>query len=240
MSLTYYARARAEVKRLTCSTAWSRACGVKGFDSTGARVRFEDAPRVLVGGVAGHEQEALGQLPSAAPPRRGRSRRRRPRACARRRGPGRSRVRCSRSSAARPPEATSTCQPWSSSTAVDQLHDGRLVVHHQRPPAPPQRPRALRPAAAAATDPRGSPDIAAGSSRVKTVRPGSLSTARRPPCCSTMPYDTLRPRPVPSPTFLVVKNGSKTRGSTAGGMPGPLSATCVRPTSCRPSAGRSW
>ena len=34
---------------------------------------------------------------------------------------------------------------------------------------------------------------------------------------------TLRPRPVPSPVGLVVKNGSKTLLMTSGGMPGPLS-----------------
>ena len=33
------------------------------------------------------------------------------------------------------------------------------------------------------------------------------------------------PRPVPRPTSLVVKNGSKARARTSAGMPGPLSAT---------------
>ena len=35
----------------------------------------------------------------------------------------------------------------------------------------------------------------------------------------------LRPRPVPLPTSLVVKKGSKTRSRTSGGIPQPLSAT---------------
>ena len=69
--------------------------------------------------------------------------------------------------------------------------------------------------------------MAAGSSMVNTVWPGRLSTLRRPPCCWMIPYDTLKPRPVPSPTFFVVKNGSKIRGTTSRGMPGPLSATVI-------------
>ncbi len=41
--------------------------------------------------------------------------------------------------------------------------------------------------------------------------PGSLSTSIHPWCCLTMPYTVARPRPVPFPTSLVVKNGSKMR-----------------------------
>ena len=37
----------------------------------------------------------------------------------------------------------------------------------------------------------------------------------------------LRPRPVPSPTDLVVKNGSKIWGKTSTGMPQPLSITSI-------------
>ena len=39
--------------------------------------------------------------------------------------------------------------------------------------------------------------------------PGSLSTQMYPPVCFTMPYTVESPRPVPLPTSLVVKNGSK-------------------------------
>ena len=35
----------------------------------------------------------------------------------------------------------------------------------------------------------------------------------------------LRPRPVPLPTSLVVKNGSKARRRMSGGMPEPVSLT---------------
>ena len=37
---------------------------------------------------------------------------------------------------------------------------------------------------------------------------------------TTIRYEMSRPRPVPSPTGLVVKNGSKMRGRISGGMPG--------------------
>ena len=43
-----------------------------------------------------------------------------------------------------------------------------------------------------------------------------------------MPSETARPSPVPSPSGLVVKNGSKTRGTTSAGIPGPLSSTVNR------------
>src|SRR5690606_25804196 len=42
-----------------------------------------------------------------------------------------------------------------------------------------------------------------------------------------MKYDTDRPRPVPWPISLVVKNGSKVRLRTASGMPTPLSSTWI-------------
>ncbi len=41
----------------------------------------------------------------------------------------------------------------------------------------------------------------------------------------TMPWTTDRPRPVPSPGPLVVKNGSKIRSRTAGSIPAPVSVT---------------
>ena len=43
-----------------------------------------------------------------------------------------------------------------------------------------------------------------------------------PPCCSTIWRVIGRPRPAPK--LRVVNSGSKTRGSTSAGMPGPLSA----------------
>ena len=54
--------------------------------------------------------------------------------------------------------------------------------------------------------------------------PGSESSVSEPSWRSTtMRRAVARPRPVPCPTSLVVKNGSKTRSRTSGGIPGPSS-----------------
>ena len=45
--------------------------------------------------------------------------------------------------------------------------------------------------------------------------PGSLVTKTWPPLWATMPYTVERPRPVPCPGPLVVKNGSKIRSCTS-------------------------
>ena len=47
----------------------------------------------------------------------------------------------------------------------------------------------------------------------------------KPPACFTMPYTVARPRPVPLPVSLVVKNGSKIRALVASSMPQPVSVT---------------
>ena len=47
----------------------------------------------------------------------------------------------------------------------------------------------------------------------------------RPPCSCTMAYATVSPSPVPLPTSLVVKNGSKILLLISGGNPGPSSLT---------------
>src|SRR5205807_5933578 len=57
--------------------------------------------------------------------------------------------------------------------------------------------------------------------------PGGLTTEIVPPCSLTIPYVMDRPRPVPFPTSLVVKNGSKILCSRPGGMPGPESANAT-------------
>ena len=49
----------------------------------------------------------------------------------------------------------------------------------------------------------------------------------KPPDCLTMPNTVERPRPVPLPTSLVVKNGSKILSITSGGMPVPVSDTSI-------------
>ena len=54
--------------------------------------------------------------------------------------------------------------------------------------------------------------------------PGSVSTSIVPACCFTMmSWLSERPRPVPSPAGLVVKNGLNIFSFTSGGMPVPLS-----------------
>ena len=55
--------------------------------------------------------------------------------------------------------------------------------------------------------------------------PTTLSTAICPPDCVTMPYAVDKPRPVPLPATLVVKNGSKMRARVAASMPEPVSLT---------------
>ena len=57
-----------------------------------------------------------------------------------------------------------------------------------------------------------------------------LVTRIFPRCFSMMPYTMLSPMPIPSPTFFVVKKGSKIFGSSLSGMPQPLSriATVTR------------
>ena len=69
---------------------------------------------------------------------------------------------------------------------------------------------------------RGAP----GSSTVNVApAPGLDSRVMRPPCSVTMPWQIESPSPVPSPSDLVVKNGSKTRAAISSEMPGPSSAT---------------
>src|SRR3569832_2727203 len=46
----------------------------------------------------------------------------------------------------------------------------------------------------------------------------TLLPSIRPPCFFTIPYDSERPSPVPCPTGLVVKNGSKIRFICSGGV----------------------
>ncbi|GJD92806.1 hypothetical protein BHAOGJBA_6366 [Methylobacterium hispanicum] len=60
---------------------------------------------------------------------------------------------------------------------------------------------------------------------MNVVRPGALATATSPPDCLANPITWLRPRPVPLPTSLVVKNGSKIRARSASAIPEPVSLT---------------
>ncbi len=77
-------------------------------------------------------------------------------------------------------------------------------------------------------------------------RPGSLSTQMVPPLCVTIPKTVARPSPVPWPSGLVVKNGSKIRSRVAASIPIPVSLTASRtcgpgrtPTCSRANASSS-
>jgi hypothetical protein len=61
-------------------------------------------------------------------------------------------------------------------------------------------------------------------------RPTSLATVIVPPKPVTMRWQIDSPRPVPTPTGLVVKNGVNSRARTSGGMPVPVSA--ISTTTC--------
>ena len=67
-------------------------------------------------------------------------------------------------------------------------------------------------------------------SRICTVvpRPTWLSIVATPPDCSAKPCTIARPRPLPLPDSLVVKNGSNTRFSTSASMPTPRVADTDR------------
>jgi hypothetical protein len=58
-------------------------------------------------------------------------------------------------------------------------------------------------------------------------RPSSVESIIRPPCSLTMPWLMDSPRPVPSPSALVVKKGSNTCVASASDMPGPSSITSI-------------
>src|SRR5712691_2540739 len=82
-------------------------------------------------------------------------------------------------------------------------------------------PRYRRHLASSSSPSRG--DI--GSRTKKRVLPGSEVTRRSPWCrFTTMRHEISSPSPVPWPTGLVVKNGSKIRSWISAGIPGPVSA----------------
>ena len=72
---------------------------------------------------------------------------------------------------------------------------------------------------------RGADTAASGRKTRNSAPPAAgLSTSIQPSWSLTMPWLTARPSPVPCPSSLVVKNGSKILSRSAAGMPGPLSA----------------
>ena len=72
--------------------------------------------------------------------------------------------------------------------------------------------------------------------RMVVPSPTLLSTAMAPPMLVTISWQTARPRPVPRPMGLVVKNGSKMRVRFSGGIPAPVSCTSMTIT---PSLARA-
>ena len=72
------------------------------------------------------------------------------------------------------------------------------------------------------------------SMRTSVPWPGRDSMRTLPPDWCAKPYTIDRPRPVPCPIGLVVKNGSNARATTSGAMPAPLSRTLT----CTYSPGR--
>src|SRR5512147_521447 len=61
---------------------------------------------------------------------------------------------------------------------------------------------------------------------------GTLSKRTEPLCAWRILHAIASPRPVPTPSALVVKNGSKMWGRTSGSIPQPLSATRTSTESC--------
>ena len=70
----------------------------------------------------------------------------------------------------------------------------------------------------------------------RRVRAVLRVTAKRPPCSAAIFCTTASPRPVPTPTAFVVKNGISTFSRRLSGTPGPSSSTT---TMMVPSAARS-
>ena len=56
--------------------------------------------------------------------------------------------------------------------------------------------------------------------------------------CLTIPYTVERPSPVPLPTSLVVKNGSKTWARVSSSIPVPVSVTAS--SAKRPGSAGQW
>src|SRR5205823_5867330 len=94
-------------------------------------------------------------------------------------------------------------------------HDGRLIVDEQGG-------KSAHPATSVRVG--EAPEAAARRTVTVVPPPGTLWMSMVPACRVMIPWQTARPRPVPSPTERVVKNGSNTRASDSLGMPCPLSA----------------
>ncbi len=80
-----------------------------------------------------------------------------------------------------------------------------------------------------------SPDRPQHDSRSRPPPRWALLLQMRPPGDVTIAWQTERPSPVPEPTALVVKNGSKIRGNSSGEIPAPSRWTSMWTT---PGPGR--
>ena len=152
------------------------------------------------------------------------ARRARRSARARRRPTARRRSRTRRRSARRAAGAARVRMPSSSSTQMMCSRAASTVTRSRSlATGGPRRPRS--PLAPAALDRQP---------HLEARAPGLRLAARSsPPCFSTIWRTMPSPSPVPSPFGLVVKNGSKIRGSTSAGIPGPSSITRTTATSRR-------
>src|SRR6266404_4381669 len=115
------------------------------------------------------------------------------------------------------------CAAHVSQHALEPLQNERLIIHKKDP---------LLHAAflSCAVTARGR-----GSRIAKVVPlPTSVSKVMVPPCLSaTTECAMAKPWPVPLPTALVVKNGSKIRSRTCFGIPAPVSPTQISAQSPR-------
>ena len=255
-------RARSSARR-GCRSGAREPAGRRGSSAAAGRARDQrrDEPVHLLGqegllehGAARAGQEVVGGLAERVAGDEGGARaevrafrrhpgvgapRRPSRACAGRTGSRRSRARTAGACASRPVAARSQRKPSAASMpASTRATSGsssttRARASRARTALGGRRWRLVR---------RGLPGLGPGQpqdeARARLRRTASARTSD-PPCASAMPRETARPMPVPAPTGLVVKNGSKIRPRTAAGTPGPLSATKISIASPAAPAPRS-
>ena len=188
--------------------------------------------------VAGDEDEA------AADPRlrrardgAGTRRRCRPRG-ARRRAPGRTSARRSRAFASRARRGLGDLVVAPREQPREQRADRLFVLDDERARRA-RLPRRRGAAGGGRARSGPSPTVCAGSVSWKQAPPAPTGTARacrraRSRCRGAID----RPRPVPSPTSLVVKNGSNTRPRSSGADPGPVVDAPASVWACSPALVR--
>src|SRR5208282_3743817 len=110
---------------------------------------------------------------------------------------------------------------WRTGLAVTKDNGGRCTEHWRSP----LRCKTLYKLLALARR-LGVEDSTAGrNTSINVPCPGSLWTSIMPPASLTMRCTVARPRPVPVPGFLVVKNGSNSRARVSASIPQPWSCT---------------